>query len=71
MGGAAPAGACAVRTTRGGAVEMAAVSAAELLQRSEALVDGKKINEAIDILNGLGIYLAISNGSAASVCVRL
>ena len=40
-------------------VGMAALSAAELLQRSEALVDGKKINEAIDILNGLGMYVAV------------
>ena len=40
--------------------EMAALSAAELLQRSEALVDGKKINEAIDVLNGLGMYVANS-----------
>ena len=40
----------------GSAWKMAAVqvTAADLLQRSEALIDGKKINEAIDILNGLG-----------------
>ena len=44
-------------------------AAAELLQRSEALVDGKKIKEAIDILNGLGIYLAIS--VVQRMCVRL
>ena len=39
---------------------MAAVSAVDLLQRSEALIDGKKINEAIDILNGLGMCVIIS-----------
>ena len=33
---------------------MASESEARLLVRCEALIDGKKINEAIDLLNRLG-----------------
>ena len=46
-------------------LKMASVAAAtsavaDLLQRSEALLDGKKINEAIDILNTLGRCRAVA-----------
>ena len=38
--------------------KMAAVLwSADLLQQSEALIDGKKINEAIDLLNGIGAFM--------------
>ena len=39
---------------------VAASSAAALLQRSEALLDEKKINEAVDILNRLGRCNAVA-----------
>lgn len=49
---------------------MAAVSAVDLLQRSEALIDGKKINEAIDILNGLVSQEVEGEGREEAVKVK-